>query len=121
MRKFLFRFFIILAIIGVGYFCFVYYVPYSEGVRAGELVKFSKKGVVFKTWEGQLSQGVSEELQFPFSVEKSNESVVAELQKYQGRYVKLTYVERYRTFFWLGETRYFIKAVEEDKERMQLR
>jgi hypothetical protein len=31
---------------------------YSEGERTGELVKFSKKGVFFKTWEGQLNTGV---------------------------------------------------------------
>lgn len=41
------------------YFLFVSFVPYSEGTRAGELIKFSHKGVVVKTWEGEISQGIS--------------------------------------------------------------
>ncbi|MFZ9003546.1 MAG: 6-phosphogluconate dehydrogenase, partial [Robiginitalea sp.] len=46
-----------LLLILAGIFAFVYYVPYSEGVRSGELIKFSRKGVLFKTWEGEISQG----------------------------------------------------------------
>lgn len=30
---------------------------YSEGTRAGQLIKFSEKGVVFKTYEGELNMG----------------------------------------------------------------
>jgi len=97
----------------IGYFCFAYFVTYSKGVSSGDLVKFSKKGVIFKTWEGKLSQGVSEELQFNFSVEKGNEQVIKDLQNLQGTYVKLTYIERYQSFFWLGDTKHFIKKVEQ--------
>ncbi|MAZ71736.1 MAG: 6-phosphogluconate dehydrogenase, partial [Flavobacteriaceae bacterium] len=50
------------------YFAFVTYVPYSEGTRAGELIKFSNKGVLFKTWEGEISQGISGAQIFQFSV-----------------------------------------------------
>ena len=57
---------ILLVITGV--FCFFYYAHYSEGVRAGELVKFSHKGVMIKTWEGEISQGISEAQTFIFSV-----------------------------------------------------
>jgi hypothetical protein len=32
--------------------------PYSEGVRSGQLIKFSSKES-FKTWEGEISQGIS--------------------------------------------------------------
>ena len=85
---------------------------YSQGVRAGELVKFSNKGVVFKTWEGEISQGVSEAQIFKFSVEDKDKKVIENLNKYQGRFVKLTYIERYKTFFWLGDTKYFVTKVE---------
>lgn len=47
--KFLIKSIVIILILVAGYFAFIYFVPYSEGVRAGELVKFSKKGVLFKT------------------------------------------------------------------------
>ncbi len=99
------------------YFAFVYYATYSEGFRSGELVKITKKGVVFKTWEGRLSQGVSDSQHFDFSVEDKNEKVLQDLKNLQGHYVKLTYMERYRTFPWLGETKYFVTKVEETKGR----
>ena len=59
MKKVLFS---ILGIIVLGitlYVLSIYYVTYSEGYRAGELVKFTHKGLLFKTWEGEISQGVS--------------------------------------------------------------
>lgn len=30
---------------------------YSEGERVGVITKFSKKGLIFKSWEGELLQG----------------------------------------------------------------
>ena len=38
-----------LALIMTAYFSFVYFVPYSEGIRSGELIKISHKGVLIKT------------------------------------------------------------------------
>ncbi len=99
----------------LGYYAFIYYVPYSEGVRSGELIKISRKGVVAKTWEGEISQGISGAQIFAFSVLDKDQEVIAKLKEYQGEYVKLTYVERYTTFFWLGDTRYFITNVERDE------
>ena len=115
--KFLFKTGIVIVMLIAGYFAFIYYVSYSEGVRAGELVKFSNKGVIFKTWEGEISQGVSEAQIFKFSVEGNEDQVVKDLNRLQGRFVKLTYFERYASFFWLGDTKYFITKVEEDRER----
>mgnify|MGYP005988435849 FL=1 len=96
------------------YYAFIYYVPYSEGVRSGELIKISNKGMFIKTWEGEISQGISGAQIFSFSVEDQAESVIADLKKFQGRYVKVTYKERYSTYFWLGDTKYFITKVEEE-------
>jgi len=111
--KLLIKSIIVILLIVIGYFVFIYFVPYSEGVRAGELVKFSKKGIMFKTWEGEISQGVSEAQIFKFSVEKDEKQVIEDLNKYQGELVKLSYIERYQSFFWLGDTKYFITKVEE--------
>lgn len=101
-----------LLVILIGYFCFLYFAHYSEGVRAGELVKFSSKGVIIKTWEGEISQGVSESQFFKFSVEDGESQVIEDLNNLQGLYVKLHYFERYKSFFWLGDTKYFITKVE---------
>lgn len=110
--KILFKLFIgIIIIIGL-YFSFLYFVSYSDGVRAGELVKFSHKGVIFKTWEGEISQGVSEGQTFIFSVEDDEKQVIENLNEFQGKLVKLHYFERFKNLFWLGDTKYFITKVE---------
>lgn len=102
-------------ILTILYYLFIYFITYSTGVRSGELIKISRKGVLVKTWEGEISQGISGAQIFTFSVEDKNEQVVKDLQKYQGKYVKLNYKERYTTFFWLGDTKYFItKVTQED-------
>ena len=103
-----------LIILTVLYYLFIYFVTYSKGVRSGELIKISRKGVIIKTWEGEISQGISGAQIFTFSVEDKNTEVIKDLQKYQGNYVKLTYKERYKTFFWLGDTRYFITKVSKE-------
>ena len=95
------------------YFLAIYYITYSEGYRAGELVKFSHKGIVFKTWEGEISQGVSEGQIFYFSVEGKEKEVIKKLQDLQGKSVKLTYKERFATFPWLGDTKYYVTEVVE--------
>ncbi|QNJ98521.1 6-phosphogluconate dehydrogenase [Constantimarinum furrinae] len=97
------------------YFLFVSFVPYSEGTRAGELIKFSHKGVVVKTWEGEISQGISGAQIFSFSVLDKEEEVIQKLKEFQGKYVKLTYEERFDTFFFWGDTKYFISDVEEEQ------
>ncbi|WP_378176193.1 6-phosphogluconate dehydrogenase [Aquimarina sp. SS2-1] len=93
----------------------VYFASYSEGVRSGELIKFSKKGLIFKTWEGEISQGISGAQIFSFSVEDKNKEVIIKLEEFQGRYVKLKYKERFATISWLGDTKYFIVDVEEEE------
>jgi len=93
----------------------IYFLHYSEGIRAGRLVKFSKKGFVFKTWEGEISQGVSDAQIFVFSIEDKEKQVISDLERLQGKFVKLHYFERYKPLFWLGDTKYFVTKVEEEK------
>jgi hypothetical protein len=115
MKKFLYYLLGILFLVGVLYFLAIYYITYSEGYRAGQLVKISHKGVVFKTWEGEVSQGVSEAQIFHFSVEDNEKEVIKALQDLQGKQVRLTYKERFKTFPWLGDTKYYVTKVEETK------
>lgn len=115
MKKILFIILGSLLAIYLLYFAFVYFVPYSEGTRAGELIKFSHKGVIVKTYEGEISQGISGAQIFQFSVLDNEKDVIEKLKEYQGQYVKLTYVERYSTFFFWGDTKYFINAVEQEQ------
>ncbi|MQP25685.1 6-phosphogluconate dehydrogenase [Flavobacterium sp. LMO8] len=111
MRKIILYSILSITLVVIGYFSFIYFIPYSEGVRSGELIKISHKGYVVKTWEGELSQGISGAQIFQFSVMDNQPEVIEDLKKYQGKYVKLEYEERYKTFFWWGDTRYYITKV----------
>ncbi|MEM8847681.1 MAG: 6-phosphogluconate dehydrogenase [Bacteroidota bacterium] len=115
MRKFIFIFITVVLFGVAAYFAFIYYVPFSEGYRSGELIKFSRKGVLAKTWEGEISQGISGAQIFEFSVEDGEGEVIEKLKDYQGKYVKVTYKERYGSFFWLGDTKYFIIDVVQEE------
>lgn len=115
MKKILFLIITCIVLVFGVYFAAVYYTSYSEGTRSGELIKFSKKGIVFKTYEGEISQGISGAQIFSFSVEDNQKEVINKLDEYQGKYVKLTYKERFGTFAWLGDTKYYITDVETEK------
>lgn len=115
LRKILFYLILITTVISISYFTFIYYATYSEGVRSGELIKFSNKGYAFKTWEGEISQGISGAQIFKFSVLDSKKDVIQGLKDLQGQYVKVNYIERYRTFPWWGDSHYFIISVEKEK------
>lgn len=107
----------------VAWVLFLCYASYSEGTRAGMVIKLSKRGVVFKTWEGQLNlqtfgavtpNGNALNEVFNFSVENGEDSLyrVLEEASLTGERVNLHYVERYARLPWRGETKYFITAVE---------
>jgi hypothetical protein len=85
---------------------------YSSGDRAGYVQKFSKKGWVCKTWEGELAlvslPGALPEV-FAFSVR--DEAVAAEINKHLGERVALTYEQHKGLPSCFGETEYFAVAV----------
>jgi hypothetical protein len=86
---------------------------YSSGERAGLLQKFSKKGWLCKTWEGELlltsMPGAIPE-KFEFSVR--DEGIVDALTKNAGRKVVLTY-EQHKGVpsACFGETEYFVTSI----------
>lgn len=99
----------------VGYTLFIYNFTLSDGIKSGILTKFGNRGVVFKTWEGELNEGFGASRFFPFSVETDRKEVIDDLKKYQGQYVKLEYKERMKTLPWWGETNFFIIKVIPEK------
>jgi hypothetical protein len=94
---------------------------YSEGSRAGLLIKFSKRGYVFKTYEGELNIGgiqpsstaIGMNLIWKFSVRDN--ATAEKLMRSEGKYVSLHYKEVIKNFFWQGDTKYFVDGVEEIK------
>jgi hypothetical protein len=110
-----------LVVIIVAALLFGLYANYSDGVRAGVPVKFSKKGILFKTNEGQLNVGGltnSSEGAIPttwdFSVRGSEDEVLADMERAMTdqKRVKLHYNEKYVQLFWRGDTTYFVDEVE---------
>lgn len=86
---------------------------YSHGERAGYVQKFSQKGWVFKTWEGELAMvsmpGTTPE-KFYFSVR--NDSVAARINASLGGRVALVYDQHTGVpLNWWGETEYFVTDV----------
>lgn len=86
---------------------------YSVGERSGYMQKFSRKGWVCKTWEGEIAMvnmpGAAQE-RWAFSVR--DDDVAAQIEKLMGARVALTYAQHVGvpgTCF--GETEYFITAV----------
>jgi len=86
---------------------------YSQGERAGYVQKFSRKGWVCKTWEGELAManipGTMPQI-FLFTVR--DDAVAARLNQTMGQRVSLAYEEHKglpTTCF--GETDYFVKGV----------
>jgi hypothetical protein len=102
---------------------FLYYGTYSEGTRAGIIMKVSKRGAIFKTWEGQMNLQTFGAIKdpnniisetFTFSVERGNEALIEKLNKaaLSGKRVNLVYIERYIKVFWRGDTKVFAIDVE---------
>ena len=91
MKKFLGILISVVLIVTVIYFSFIYFATFSEGIRSGELIKISKKGVLVKTWEGEISQGISGAQIFSFSVLDKDKQVITDLQKFEGKYIKVKF------------------------------
>jgi hypothetical protein len=113
--------FVAVVLIAISVLIFLMTANYSTGVRAGVPTKFSKKGVIFKTWEGTLNVGgltSSSQVVMPttceFTVRRSSKDVAKKINQamVESRRVKLLYHEKYRTFFWMGDTKYFVYEVD---------
>lgn len=89
---------------------------YSDGERAGVLQKFSRKGWICKTYEGEVAQyvvaGVSPQI-WQFSVRDA--AVAARLNKVVGHRVQLHYTEhRGVPSSCFAETSYFVDRITEE-------
>ncbi len=94
---------------------------YSSGSRAGTIVKFSKKGYVFKTYEGELKVGGMPQdgggdisPLWQFTVDRGDRDIQQDLEKamQEGYRVKIHYKEKLYQFDWRGDTKYFVDKVE---------
>ena len=102
-----------LALLVAGYFWAVLKWSYSSGERAGWVQKFSRKGWVCKTWEGELAMvsmpGATPE-KFYFTVR--DDAVAERINRVMGKRVALHYDEKVGLpTSCFGETRHYVNRV----------
>lgn len=94
---------------------------YSEGERAGVVSKFSKKGYVFKTYEGELNVGAQGQVSnmnqniWAFTLQNSDDTAIVnnlEEAMLYGKRVRLHYEQRIFKFFWMGDSEFFVTKVD---------
>lgn len=96
---------------------------YSDGIRAGTIIKLSSKGVIFNTHEGQLNLGMivspnaaangGEGQIWSFSVKNDAHLIHAmESAMLSGHRIGLHYKEKYFKFPWNGDSKYIVYEIE---------
>jgi len=110
-------FFVAFLMIGIllfaGYIWLTLHWSYSDGERAGFIQKFSKRGWVCKTWEGELLlttlPGVVPE-KFEFTVR--DDAIADQVSAAAGKRVVLTYSQHKGVLgSCFGDTEYYVEKV----------
>jgi hypothetical protein len=94
-----------------------YFYTYSDGYRAGLLQKFSHKGNIIKTYEGEMilssvssnTNVVLASEKFYFSV--TNKNLAQKLDTIQGQMVIVHYKQKNGVLFWHGDSEYLVDSV----------
>lgn len=110
--------FVALLAVSLTLFIYVrYYYVYSSGVKSGELNYLVYRGVVFKTWEGQLTEERSstdgaeglETVIFDFSV--LDKEIADILMLSGGNMVQLHYREYFSSLPWRGDSKFIVDSI----------
>jgi hypothetical protein len=97
-----------------GFIFWKYFYTYSDGYRAGLLQKFSHKGTIFKTYEGEMIlSSVVSNANVPLASEKfffsvTDDSLSKVLDTLQGDFIIIHYKEKNGTLPWKGDTKYYV-------------
>ena len=113
---------VVLLVLALGLTYLAFNVSYSSGERAGTVSKFSHRGYVFKTYEGDLNVGgfsgntgnLTPQI-WSFSVENGQDSIAKKLEgaMLTGKRVRLHYEQKYFKLYWKGEAEYFVTEIAE--------
>jgi hypothetical protein len=99
-----------------------YFYTYSEGYRAGLLQKFSHKGMLIKTYEGEMIlSSVASTTDVVLASEKflftlTNKSLIRQFDTLQGQRVIVHYRQKNAVAFWRGDSPYLVDSVRVKKE-----
>jgi len=109
MRKIIAVIIFAMVLILAGYTYWFYFNSYSDGYREGILQKFSRRGNIFKTNEGEMvllgfgqrSNGMINSNFFYFSV--TDKSLADSLDKCMGKSMRLHYIQYRKSLPWRGD------------------
>jgi hypothetical protein len=108
---------LILVLLMVIFIYWKYFYTYSEGYRAGLLQKFTRKGNIFKTYEGEIIlSSVTSNANVALASEKflfsvTLDSLANKLDTLQGQFVIVHYKQKNGKVIWKGDTPYFVDDV----------
>jgi hypothetical protein len=100
-----------------GFIYWKYFYTYSEGYRAGMLQKFSSKGTIFKTYEGEMIlSSISSSRDVALASEKfyftlTNKNLVRSFDTLQGENVIVHYRQKNGVLFWRGDSDYLVDSI----------
>lgn len=107
---------VFLAIFSIGRYSFTY----SEGNRAGRLIKFSKQGFMFKTYEGEMNLGGvtnsannSMMMNYMWDFSVVDQTVADSLLKLEGKDISVHYTQKIGKLPWRGDTKYIVDRIVE--------
>jgi hypothetical protein len=104
-------------------------IEYSEGSRSGVVQKFSKKGVIWKTWEGELNLGYNDSRRdsegrqtispaiFYFSCSSDDAAKQIKLAEKNGRRVTVDYRQYILRGLNKGATSYDVEKVTDESRQ----
>jgi hypothetical protein len=117
IRKALLLFVTLMLIIAAVSIYWKYFYTFSDGYRAGLLQKFSHKGNIIKTYEGEMIlSSVSSNTNVAIASEKfyfsvTSKNLAQQLDTIQGRMVIVHYRQKNGVLFWHGDTEYLVDSV----------
>jgi hypothetical protein len=105
---------LLLLALGAAYLWVVLNWSYSDGERAGYVQKFSRKGWICKTWEGELAMvAIPGSLPEIFRFTVRDDAVAAEINAQMGKRVALRYQQHVGIpSECFGETGYYVIQVQ---------
>lgn len=105
--------FALIAALLAGYLWLALNWSYSKGERAGYVQKFSQKGWLIKTWEGEMAMvAVPGSMPEKFYFTSRNDELAKKINATVGKRVSI-YYEQHKGLpaNWFGDTDYFAKEV----------
>jgi hypothetical protein len=117
IKKILFLIVTLIVIIIAVFIYWKYFFTYSDGYRAGLLQKFSHKGNIFKTYEGEMIlSSVTSNTNVALASEKfyfsvTNKNLAQQLDTIQGQMVIVHYQQKNGVLFWRGDSEYMVDSV----------